>query len=209
MEGLSTAPELAPSPSGPSPLSAGRVSVFKEVGLIGDDMDGHSGSGTRTASPLRTPVGSSGTSSSDEDARLATDGSRVPAKRGPWYRWASSHLSFRKRRARSLASTASPTAFPSVTHLVLLVLFFIVVLPGLHLPVHLGRARYTASGPSGSPVRGSRIQGSWRSPHRRLAARADSPTDTCVRFSHQCTSQVKPLAELRVAHVDAPSKLRS
>ncbi len=67
----------------------------------------------------------------------------------------------------------------------MLVLLFIIVLPGLRLSVPIGRARYTSSMVYGGPVQGHRSAEDQDSPIRRLEARADSPTDTCVRFSHQ------------------------
>ncbi|KAI9883859.1 MAG: hypothetical protein M1823_004350 [Watsoniomyces obsoletus] len=176
-----------PLASNAGPGVIGRVSVFKELGLALDTPDEPSDIDTVTSSVLRSPAESSARTW-DGDHPSPSRRSEHSDKRKSWYRRAFSRFSFRRTRFRSSSPTSlSPAAFPTLTHVVMLVLLFIIVLPGLRLSVPIGRARYTSSVAYGGPVERHRPAEDLDSSIRRLEVRADSPTDTCVRFSHQST----------------------
>jgi hypothetical protein len=183
-----------PLPSNAGPGSRGRVSVFKELGLAIDDADVRSVTGTALSSLPKSPTGSSTNAShQSQETRLSTDNAKgyQNDKDKPWYRRAILRLTFiRPRSRRRTGSSVAVAAFPSLTHVAMLILLFIIVLPGLRLSVPIGRARYTSNAAYGGPV-SSRSSDRLRdeSPTR-LEARADSPTDTCLRWSHQCMSTI-------------------
>ena len=169
-----------------------RVSVFKELGLTIDEPEERSDLDTIASSLLRSPAESSSQGTHDDRSSRGwrTDTDTDTGARKRWYRRIWSRLSFVRPRLRPGSPLAiSPAAFPTLTHVVMLVLLFLIVLPGLRLSVPIGRARYAPplayAGVIGVPSFAVDVG----EPAKRLEARANSPTDTCVRWSHQCGSR--------------------
>ena len=176
------------------PGSMARVSVFKELGLTIDEPEERSDLDTIASSLLRSPAESSSQGThDDQSSRLRSNETDIDTgARKRWYRRILSRISFVRPWLRpGSPSGISPAAFPTLTHVVMLVLLFLIVLPGLRLSVPIGRARYTPPLAYAGIIRVPRSPDDADEPtKKRLEARANSPTDACVRWSHQCESKV-------------------
>lgn len=172
-----------PHPATPvSRRRLGRVSIFTELGL---DVDGKDE--MIEAKVVDSPVSSvSGRhSKTDSIGRLLAPGEeRFATRQKRWLSRALSCLPLIRLRSKAMPVHASPqAAFPTMTHAVLLVMLFVLVLPGLQLSLPIGRARRPSNGVSGSPVG---TASSYAGRASNLVERDDSSAEKCLRWSHQC-----------------------
>lgn len=160
----------------------GRVSIFTELGLDVDSEDEMT-EVKATSSPVSSM--SERHSKTDSIGGLLASGEKAyPSKQRRWLSRAFSCLPLIKLRSRAIPVQASPqAAFPTMTHAVLLVMLFVLVLPGLQLSLPIGRARRSSSnGANASPV-------GRTSPYlehmNHLVARQEDDADKCLRWAHQ------------------------
>lgn len=194
-----------PPPQMPLPLSAGhsplyRVSAFKELGLTVDGLDGyeapldvHSTMSSpctipTISSPSTIPSTKNSTESSWARSRSSTTDKRRDGRRR-WYSRALSYISSirpRSRSASSYSTVPSVSALPTLTHVVLLVVLFVLILPGVQLWVPIGDLEGPRNGAAAVVVKARTQQRPEVEHDNRLQARDDSSTAACLRWSHQC-----------------------
>ena len=174
------------------PLSAGhgslgRVSVFKELGLAVDSHDEPIDTKLGGPSALSSPSTIPSTITRSSDGLPSPPYPNHRQRRRRWYSRAWTYLSSVRPRSRSRSMIAPPSfsVLPTMTHMVMLVVVFVLVLPGVRLSIPFGEVRSRGNGVAAARVPAREQE--WRMDEHegRLEARDDSPTSVCLRWSHQ------------------------
>ncbi|KAI9787053.1 MAG: hypothetical protein M1816_007724 [Peltula sp. TS41687] len=179
----------------PLTLNAGhgplhRVSVFKELGLTLDGLDGYEDPldvHSTMSSPSTIPSTKNSTESSAGRSTPPTNDKRRDGRRR-WFSRALSYLSSirpRSRSASSYSTVPSVSALPTLTHVVMLAVLFVLILPGVQLWIPMGDPSGPRNGAEAVVLRTRTHDGLENEYGSRLEARDDSPTAACIRFSHQ------------------------
>ncbi|KAI9809407.1 MAG: hypothetical protein M1826_003920 [Phylliscum demangeonii] len=174
--------------------SRGRVSVFKEIGLALDGLDDCFGNQRPPSSPT---IAIPATRPSTASSQSSCDGSPVPdhpPRRKRTRRWFSRTRGY-IASIRSLAKAVRlpppprvpPSTLSTLTHFAILLVLFVLVLPGVQLSISFGATSYGCGGVAARSVRArtSETEADPGVQKARLEARADSPTAACLRWSHQ------------------------
>ncbi|KAI9670481.1 MAG: hypothetical protein M1817_004348 [Caeruleum heppii] len=173
-----------------------RTSIFKELGVgINGQDDFATSSSTTLPSAESRPTRRTSITDHDLDTKSSAmptspsssisppSPSDSPSHSPSWYHVLKSRLNSTFSRNKVVNSSTPPNAFPGVSHFALLIMLLALFIPGLQQTYSLGKARYS-NGVSASVVRGRTNEGADKFSVQ-LSKRQDSPTDVCLRWSHQ------------------------
>ncbi len=163
-------PSLLGSPSTtPDRAKRRRTSVFKEIGLDDDYEDNSAPASLRNMRPRQQVHCRSRPALHDAPVLREQDRSNAEDSA--------------PRFAKS-DSAASRTKFPSMTRVYILALILAIALPVLHNSPFVGGAENSIIGVEGRVIKTSAAQ-ERAAIDGELVSRDNSPTDVCIRWSHQ------------------------